>query len=200
MRKETPIVMPTEMVTSILRNQKTQHRIVINKQPNLKKHTHIERAIILDGSNTEVFNYCSGTSAIVETVKCFFGKAGDIIWVKETYTEYPKGSFKYKLSTAKGEELGPWKQSISMPKEAARIWLEITNIRVERLHDISESDAIAEGIQPFENGWKVYGSKNVFTDSAIGSFSSYWQFRFGSTSLKSNPWVWVIEFKRIEKP
>lgn len=102
----------------------------------------------------------------------------------------------------------PWKPSIHMPKAAARIWLEITNVRVERLQDITDSDSMAEGICEYNDGT----FKNYFTQRGLrtkdgvecllpkGSFSSLWTAINGLNSWDTNPWVWVIEFKRIEKP
>ncbi|HEK2744527.1 hypothetical protein JEP37_02230 [Proteus mirabilis] len=85
-----------------------------------------------------------------------------------------------------------WKPSIHMPRWASRITLEITNIRVERLNDISQSDAIAEGC------W--YGRGGGVPDKAItpsDQFPTLWEEIYGDGSWSSNPWVWVIEFKRI---
>lgn len=97
--------------------------------------------------------------------------------------------------------------AIFMPRQASRIQLEITNIRVERLQDISEEDAIAEGVKkiilqkPFpragETFWEGYENKRkAYRDTAIDSFSSLWNSTGGDWD--ANPWVWVIEFKRVE--
>jgi hypothetical protein len=97
----------------------------------------------------------------------------------------------------------PWKPSIHMPKAAARIFLRITDIRVERLQDISEEDAIAEGIGNAENGrmgYKDYLDSDSATFHAKQSFESLWQSINGAESWDENPWVWVITFESIEKP
>lgn len=83
-----------------------------------------------------------------------------------------------------------WRPSIFMPKEAARIFLKVINVRVERLHDISESDAIAEGI---------IIEKTPFIEPA-NAFASLWQSINGKKSWAQNPFVWVYEFERTEKP
>jgi hypothetical protein len=81
-----------------------------------------------------------------------------------------------------------WRPSIHMPKWAARIWLEITNIRVERLNDISDEDAGKEGVFPNGDNAKPH----------VKSFFLLWSRLNGAGSWEKNPWVWVIEFKRLE--
>ncbi|CDQ54692.1 unnamed protein product [Klebsiella pneumoniae] len=94
-----------------------------------------------------------------------------------------------------------WKPSIHMPRAASRILLEITDVRVERLNAISEEDATAEGVAQFRGGfWKHY--QPGWTQhqlSARGSFVTLWKSIYGEESWNSNPWVWVIKFKRIEE-
>lgn len=94
-----------------------------------------------------------------------------------------------------------WYPSIHMPHAASRIQLEITNVRVERLQDCSEEDAIAEGIeQLLESGYHLYGhpfEKVIKTFSALVSYASLWNFINGPGSWEANPWVWVVEFKVI---
>lgn len=108
-----------------------------------------------------------------------------------------------------------FKPSIHMPRWASRILLEITNIQVERLNDISEADAIAEGVEPVsvpdyvpvDGGytkanramWKGYQkNERAYRDTAKDSFMSLWQSVYGADSWVANPWVWVVEFKVIE--
>jgi hypothetical protein len=91
-----------------------------------------------------------------------------------------------------------WKPSIHMPKAACRIFLEITNIRVERLKDISEEDAVKEGVEVVKTGYKDYITEGSISD-AYWSFYSLWYKINGRESWSSNPYVWVIEFKQIVK-
>ena len=110
---------------------------------------------------------------------------------------------------------GNWKPSIHMPRWVCRLVLEITSIRVERLNDISEADANAEGVEPLsvpdnvpvEGGytkanramWKGYKNKaRAYRDTAKDSFMSLWQSVYGDDAWTANPWVWVIEFKTVE--
>jgi hypothetical protein len=94
------------------------------------------------------------------------------------------------------------RNSIHMPRKASRIQLEITGIRVERLQDISEDDAVAEGIQLFSDGtFKNYLLEDHFDQPGllpIESYKSLWETINGPSSWDANPWVWVVEFKVIK--
>jgi hypothetical protein len=133
-------------------------------------------------------------------------KVGDILYVRETWSIHEcvkcqagipalggecKCEYVYRASY--GATDFRWKPSIHMPKEAARIFLKVTDVRVERLQDITEEDAIAEGMS------KTLVDGVVFI-SAKGNFHVLWD----SLNIKrgygweDNPWVWVIEFERVE--
>lgn len=105
-----------------------------------------------------------------------------------------------------GQSPFKWKPSIHMPREAARIFLKVTGVRVERLQDISEEDAIAEGIERIADygttGYKLYTQPDAaFSDiDAKWSFESLWHSINGEESWNENPFVWVYDFERIEKP
>lgn len=107
-----------------------------------------------------------------------------------------------------GESPLPWIPSIHMPKEAARIFLRVKNVRSERLQEISESDAIAEGIKTIvHDGQSIYYfypcndlRDDSYLDYPITSFYSLWRSIYGEESWKQNPLVWVYEFEVIEKP
>jgi len=95
-----------------------------------------------------------------------------------------------------------------MPKEAARIFLKVNGVRVERLHEISEPDAISEGIEKM-SGWKNRLVENLYTNYMKDgrgpqtprlSFFSLWESINGKYSLASNPWVWVYDFCKVERP
>ncbi|HET8885568.1 MAG TPA: hypothetical protein VFM70_04355 [Salinimicrobium sp.] len=92
-----------------------------------------------------------------------------------------------------------WKPSIFMPKVAPRIFLEVTNVRVERLQDISEDDAIAEGITDAAPLGFRYNGFSQFETAKL-AFKHLWQSINGEESWKSNPWVWVYDLKKVEKP
>lgn len=92
-----------------------------------------------------------------------------------------------------------WRPSILMPRWASRITLEVLNIRVERLQDISEDDARAEGVEELKPGlFKTYNCKEGFTTTAKMAYSTLWDEINGVGSWDKNPWVWVIEFRRVK--
>lgn len=97
-----------------------------------------------------------------------------------------------------------WRYKVArfLPKWARRITLEIVSVRVERLNDISEADARAEGIDydPGEGGvFHVHGLAGCCSDTAIGSYRKLWESINGASSCNANPWVWVVEFRRLER-
>ncbi len=212
--KERPILFKGEMVRAILDGRKTQTRRVIKPQsvfhPDLKNIADINGGFV-DHSG--------------QKHSCKFGSNGDRLWVRETCKEDAAlGSIsiaRYSADNApvcrqdgSGVSAGWWysKQvcpSIFMPKKYARIWLEIAGVRIERLQDISEEDAKAEGIAsvPFrpDDGWPLcdgftFAPQNreaLLHACAKDAFQELWQSINGSESWDSNPWVWVIEFKRV---
>lgn len=121
---------------------------------------------------------------------------GDILYVRETWKEAPKGYYYYE-DWQKDDiaDVTKWKPSIHMPKEAARIWLKVTNVRVERLQEITEVQAQAEGC----NSGLLTGAC-----TARGQFEDLWNSTVKKSDLDrygwdASPWVWVIEFERCEK-
>lgn len=212
--KERPILFSAPMMQAILAGNKTQTRRVV-KWPLMDKSQWFE----LDESyGVELANPSNPIDHL-----CRYGKIGDQLWVRETFCPiYPQDKYynngrpieyDYKASYKHGDRLGDsigikkkWLPSIHMPRRASRIQLEITNIRVERLFDLSEDDAMAEGC----NGvlWvndglgsktppKGYGLLNSYP-TAKHWFACLWDEINGSGSWSANPWVWVIEFKPIK--
>jgi len=101
------------------------------------------------------------------------------------------------------DDIGNWKciPSIFMPRSACRIVLEIIDVKVERLQEITNGDAVREGIKPLEevgNHYKDYENKDGIYCTPKGSFSSLWASINGADSWLSNPFVWVITFKKID--
>lgn len=97
-----------------------------------------------------------------------------------------------------GDTRSAWHPSIHMPRAASRILLEITDVRVERLQNISAEQCLAEGVQPFgdDNGFHIEDGK-FYTDHPLETFAGLWQSINGVESWRTNPWVWVVEFKRV---
>lgn len=199
-----PILFNTEMVKAILDGRKTVTRRVI--QPHYKDGEagfRINRRTA-DGVITGIEYYDEeecGTGRYIQPPY----QIGDILYVRETWKRIPgassKGGFAYKY---KASEEGrywdkvsgfKWKPSIHMPKEAARIWLKVTNVRVERLQDITPKQAGEEGVT-----WETDNS-GIYR---IMKFKKLWDSTIKKQDLDKygwnvNPYVWVIEFERIEK-
>ena len=132
--------------------------------------------------NTEHFIGVKNESTI--EIKCPYGKPGDILWVRETFYKHRHIGMKFSDEyEALSDNVKPYYRKCSaifMSKWASRITLKISNVRVEQLQEISEKDAISEGIL------------------AVASFADIWNSINGKKhSWASNPWVWVIDFERV---
>lgn len=207
--KFIPILFSTPMVQAILEERKTMTRREVNFPqvwPDLLEDLHAK--LVVKGK--EVFDL-KGEHRF--DLRDRFGKPGDVLWVRESWchnttpTWWP---YHYRAAndTFSDPENERWKPSIHMPKAACRIFLEVVSVRVERLQDISDQDAISEGIEVIGlNAAEVPFYKDYWGQSPGGmyrhprnSFKSLWWKINGAESWDANPWVWVVEFKRIDKP
>lgn len=138
-------------------------------------------------------------------------KVGDVFWIPErwqhnpTFTGWPYFYYADADEYFSQKEDEVWKDSSTMKIDYARLFIEITDVRVERLHTISVEDAIAEGVRKTHSDWGVdeymiYTAKNCWDESPIQSFKSIWQFAKGMQSWACNPWVYVLQFKIITPP
>lgn len=204
--KEHPILFSTPMVQAILEGRKTMTRRIVKPQPNAI-------APFEYGMPTEAYYGDWPHSGYAKELKCPYGQPGDHLWVRETFQhtkilninpEDKNYGYVYKADGQPWEDYEgwTWKPSIFMPREASRIDLLIKSIRVERLQDISDKDAINEGIEVIhESDYTVY--KNYLLKVKLGSvnpiksFRTLWQSINGPGSWEANPWVWVIEFERV---
>jgi hypothetical protein len=202
MKKEIPILFSSTMVQAIIAGRKTMTRRIVKPQP-------IDNTEV-DGNffhgNHKGYVKVDGHPNWQKQFAHEFAnwKVGDILWVREAFSPVKANNFNggkstlFKADVAENKFDGyKWKPSIHMPKEAARIWLEVTEVRVERLHDITEEDAIAEGVEKLNNWWKDYTSDQDAYDmqTAMCSFDSLWKKINGEESWNENPWVWVVSFK-----
>lgn len=125
-----------------------------------------------------------------------YGKIGDQLWVRETFAVCADSNIFYKADGKPDPWDGvKWKPSIHMPRLASRITLEITDVRVERLNDITDADALAEGVaneRQRDSTW--------YAGKAVSMFRDLWESINGEDSWNQNPWVWAITFKRIGGP
>lgn len=208
--KERPILFSAPMVRAILKGRKTQTRRVVKPHPRL--------GLLGNGQpigNGQLVWEPKKGRVIPITENCIFqvfdyspyGEEGNRLWVRETFYEgVEKIWYRADIGDPTKCGISCWKPSIFMPRKYSRITLEITDIRFEQLHDISEEDAIAEGVDRTEHGWKCYGdcpehkTGRIHRTSATASFMSLWDSINGATyPWDGNPWVWVISFKQIEK-
>lgn len=135
-------------------------------------------------------------------VACPYGAPGDRLWVRETWKLATPlmgtGLWPFYRATAhKWDVEGKgWKPSIHMPRKYSRITLEVTNVRVEQLQDISDSDALAEGIVETHDGYGLPDGSHFNAADPRDSYFSLWEAINGVGSVEANPWVWVVEFRR----
>lgn len=204
--KELPILYSGAMVRALLDDRKVQTRRIINPQPQM----------VTDGAILPWEGDPAALQRLLQQSKraCPFGQPGDRHWVRETWqhSNWPHGPFDEDCGVfyradymddphGPDGELSPegkyrtWRPSIHMPRAACRILLEVTNVRVERLQDISEADAFAEGVCAL-NG-RHAGAAYV-TDGRL-AYELLWKSLYGAGSWDANPWVWVVEFRRISK-
>lgn len=124
---------------------------------------------------------------------------GDILYVRETWKKAPNGYYYYEDWQRNDiADITKWKPSIHMPKEATRIWLKVTNVRVERLQDITSEQICKEGVE-VEEPYVLNGEEKRY------AFSSLWNSTIKKSDIDrygwdANPYVWVISFERCEKP
>lgn len=217
--KERPIIFSGEMVRAILAGRKSQTRRPCR--------------------NAHVITCDDRTGAT--DAKCPYGSPGDRLWVKETWRpfnhddEYVAVQYAADLGCFRPrfdddarscrfsdliERWGDtrWRPSIHMWREASRITLEATSVRVERVQDINEADAIAEGVETHAQRyaaeyakegaappekvqgivpWYRYDGQPCAAVSARESYRTLWESIYGPESWAANPWVWVVEFRRL---
>ena len=192
-----PILFNTEMVRAILDGRKSCTRRICKDAneytvPDMDFYNADRRTYavhnFVDKEHTEQLSTAERTCPIC---------TGDTLYVRETWKEAPKGYYYYE-DWQKDDiaDVTKWKPSIHMPKEAARIWLKVTGARMERLQEITEVQAQAEGC----NSGLLTGAC-----TARGQFEDLWNSTIKKSDLDrygwdTNPYVWVIEFERCEKP
>ena len=170
-----PILFNTEMARAILEGRKTVTRRVGKPQP--------DERITAGGNTLELL-----------VAACVPYRPGDILYVRETWTQ-DGDVYRYKAGFY--DQNRKWRPSIHMPREAARIFLRVTDVRVERLQEITDEQAILEGFE-------AYHSDSGYYEPATLGFVETWDstIKLANRAIygwEANPWVWVIEFERCEK-
>ena len=212
--KERPMLFSAPMVRAILDGRKTVTRRIVKAR------------------DLEWMDVHQGLREPDNAERCPYGQPGDRLWVRESWSPDPPDVDGWGYTAWAGCREGQiagvperfrhprfcnyaadwlhgpirWTPSIHMPRWASRITLEVTGVLVERLQDISEKDAQAEGIERTEDFfgcpcWRVYGEPDgadvVAPDDPIGSYRSLWELINGPGSWEQNPFVWVINFRRV---
>jgi hypothetical protein len=190
-----PILFNTEMVRAILNGWKTCTRRLVSSRQFLgmlpDKCKNAAPDDFLKGKRMTFKPYCDMTDAelIMTAYKAPY-EPGNILYVRETWKKAPNGYYYYEDWQRNDiADVTKWKPSIHMPKEAARIWLKVTDVRVERLQEITEVQAKAEGC----NSGLITGAC-----TARGQFEDLWNSTIKKPDL--DRYGWIIEFERCEKP
>ena len=194
-----PILFNADMVRAILDGRKKVTRRVVKPQP---------EAIYVHGKQRDIINRDEIAFKVMNQggKDCYMippYQPGDILYVRETWqciNPYSDKEYVYKASCDAdfASDIGKWLPSIHMPKEAARIWLKVIDVRVERLQDITTKQVLAEGTK-VEEPFELNGEEKLY------AFSQLWDSTIKKADIdrycwESDPWVWVIEFERCEKP
>ena len=190
--KERPIIFNSEMVKAILDGRKTQTRRPVKVPRWMHPFKIVDMATIpIHVSSIEDCFLTEFSNDDEIGILCPFGKVGDRLWVRETFhtdsDEYDccGVGLLYKADCPDKRCHPKWTPSTHMPREASRITLEITDVRVERVKDINEVSAVFEGCE--------------FTNHATarGNFALLWNSIYGQDAWDRNDWVWVVGFKII---
>lgn len=203
--KERPILFSGAMVRALLDCSKTQTRRIVKPQPPAEA----KDVFTFHHPDPRTHFYGFDGEALMDWAQpCPYGEAGDRLYVRETWqhSNHPCGPYEddcivFYRADYLDDPLGPdlersadgirrqWRPSIHMPRAASRIALEVTGVRVERLHDITDADALAEGVDRTNTSIPGY---------ARDRFIRLWTSINGNESWDANPWVWVIEFRKID--
>ena len=208
---EKPILFSTDMVQAILDDRKTQTRRTrslneINKEP--------DKWVCHGIDNPFGLFVFDDTEGFEPRIKCPYGQAGDRLWVRETWSlalakhgecfKY-RAPINHKLYYQCGKEcpegvetITKWNPSIHMPRRASRITLKVTEVRVERLQDITAEEVIKEGCQLTG---EIFLSPQEERPVLVNKFERLWDSLYAKRGYgwEVNPFVWCISFKRIDK-
>lgn len=206
--KERPILFSSPMVRAILAGRKTQTRRVCQS--------------IICTNVSDMPQHLTRYGAVATVHKCPYGAPGDRLWVRETTCIAPKnfatpdetcvrdydGALRFVSYKADGHSEDAmrdyklkWTPSIHVPRWASRITLEVVCVRVERLQSITEADAIAEGVEvtpvaDLASRVLMFQNKGIHAPAVV-AYADLWCRINGPDAWLSNPWVWVVEFKRV---
>lgn len=221
--RERPILFSAPMVRAILEGRKTQTRRVVKRIP-WRPGVNPDFSQAREFSNAGEFRI-AGSEEMTTGFRCPYGQPGERLWIRETWmpgysheADHEKGpqvSLLYRADNTEQRVAAPsyelaerwdrdfsedgdhppnWRPSIHMPRWACRLVLEVTGVRVERLHGISDQDCIAEGCAGGHDSIPNYRYNALPSEH----FRWLWNSINGPDAWDANPWVWVVEFKRLE--
>lgn len=199
--KERPILFSAPMVRALLDGRKTQTRRLVKRPfPSCSGDVHPSPA-----RYGEWFQMAEGSPS--DAFKCPYGQPGDRLWVRETWRPIGDaplsecvgpGDVMFAASVAQIDGLVfKFRPSIHMPRWASRITLEVTGVRVERLQDISDDDCCSEGVDGPMCAALLGKSPLKMGHCERVAYAALWESINGAGSWAANPWVWVVEFKRV---
>lgn len=223
---ERPIIFSAPMVRAILKNRKTQTRRIVKPSRKQIAEWGADLSVCTaarvsgrgDGGDDTWLAFDHPKGGPYTAVRSPFGK-GDTLWVREAWAHLPRSAYALPktVDPADGDMAAyyrcdfdrsgkpRWRPSIHMPRWASRITLRVTAVRVERLHDISEDDARAEGVTPSEEpptaaALMTAVVRGVVFRPHVSAFANLWNSLHGPVAWDANPWVVAVDFKRIEAP
>jgi len=212
MTKEHPILFSGSMVRAILDGRKTQTRRAVKMQPPAGTH----EVITYHHPDPRTHYWAFDDRSLLDwAVPCPYGEVGDRLYVRETWqhSNHPFGPYDedcavFYRADYLDDPHGPdgekspdgkyrdWRPSIHMPRAASRLTLEIAGVRVERLNDCSEADARSEGVT-IESHHKTGYCSGADRPPSLRAFRDLWDSINGAGAWAANPWVWVVEFRRV---
>lgn len=220
--RERPILFSGPMVRAIIEGRKTVTRRAIKHQPDVPVTDAIPRRDYPHGPATVDWywrpqhGHLNGVPSNGWDFKCPYGQPGDRLWVREAWAADAQVNAVAPRDLSQGEPIlypadgairqtgcamiskGKTRPSIHMPRWASRILLEITEVRVERLHAIGPWEARAEGVHGDVRKWFATDAGGPAFNTPEQAFQHLWSSINGAESWAANPWVWVVEFKRVE--
>ena len=212
--RERPIIMSGESVRAITAARKSQTRRVIKDAPRGRYEYEMASGLAIDK-----YQVPGGSPVDLNAVRCAYGKPGDRLWVRETwfFVEGPeqreRGALRYRADEPSPVPERTWRSPLFMPRWASRLTLEVTAVRVERLCDISDADALAEGVGevtfipddgfPPSLGYPSPADGREYPllyPTAREAYRHAWDALNAKRGYPwtSNPWVWVVTFRRVE--
>lgn len=212
--KARPILFSASMIHALLGDRKVQTRRVIRPQPRIDEQGNFCWRGVRDGQSAAGDSHAQKLALASccdsqDRGQCPYGKPGDLLWVKETWGidrvggrvplnavvatnggGFPVAKVKYAADDGSTVMADEKRSSLFMPRWASRLTLQITDVRVERLQEISEADAVAEGVFTPGAGYAENGPP-----VAVVNYGALWESINGAGSWDENPWVWALTFK-----